>query len=68
MAPGCDEKLDFKFLGWVWSFRSDSRPRIVERLERFGASNRLIRLRNPKEVTNFLSEVQWEKQWATRRP
>ena len=57
MGEGCRERLDFEFLRWVWTFRKEVKPKIEERLNRFGAGKTIIRLRSPKEVEKFLMNL-----------
>lgn len=57
MAAGCGEKLDLKFLHWIWTFPSRSRPTVLARIEQFAAGKRVIHLRSDAEVEHFLAEV-----------
>jgi adenylate kinase family enzyme len=57
MAEGCREKFDLKFLRWIWSFPSRSRPGVLARLDAFGDEKRVIRLRSDAEVERFLEGV-----------
>lgn len=57
MAAGCPEKLDLKFLYWVWTYPSLRRPAILARLEEVVADKRVVRLRSDAEVERFLAEV-----------
>lgn len=54
MAPGCKEKIDLDFLGWVWNFSSRSGVKIERYLNEFGQDKKIFRLRSPKEVDRFL--------------
>ena len=58
MTEGCNEKIDFEFLHWVWTFPTRARPEIEERLERFGKEKKLFRLRSKREVENFLMNLE----------
>ena len=57
MAEGCHEKLDLKFLKWIWDFPSQTRPRILERLNRAEKEKTIVRLRNQIEVSKFLEDL-----------
>lgn len=57
MAEGCNEKVDFKFLHWIWNFPNDDKLLIEERLKNFGNGKTIIRLKSPKEVDQFISNV-----------
>lgn len=57
MAEGCHERVDLKFLYWVWSYPNRRRPKILARLEELAGSKQIHRLRSRAEVERFLSEV-----------
>jgi adenylate kinase family enzyme len=57
LPEGCPEKLDFEFLEWVLTFPENGRRRIIAKLQRRPADQRLIVLKNPAEVVRFLNEV-----------
>lgn len=54
MGTDCPERLNLEFVRWVWSYRKRSRPRVFERLEAHGKGKRIIILRSPREVEQFL--------------
>lgn len=56
-ANGCPERLDWRFLRWVWRFPIDSRPRIDAMLARFSDEIRVIELTSPAAVLAFLDEL-----------
>ena len=56
-APGCPERLDWFFLKWVWSFPTQRRPAMLERLANAPATVRVVHLRNNREIEVFLAEV-----------
>jgi adenylate kinase family enzyme len=57
MAEGCPEKLDLKFLGWIWNFPNRTRPKIISRIENNGRVKNLVILRSRKDVKQFLSAL-----------
>jgi adenylate kinase family enzyme len=57
MGDGCPEKMDREFLSWVWYFPKDTKPRIEDKLLRFGSNAKVIRLRSPGEVKDFIVKV-----------
>ena len=57
MGPGCREKVDFEFLGWLWNFPKRSRPEIEQRLARISKNIRVIRLCSPRETDKFLADL-----------
>ena len=57
MAAGCRERLDLKFLHWVWTYPTRRRPTILARLDEIAAHKNVIRLRSDAEAERFLAEV-----------
>lgn len=52
MADGCPEQLDREFLRYTLHFRRDTRPRVVERLSRFGGE--VVVLRSRRAARRYL--------------
>lgn len=57
MAEGCRERIDLKFLYWVWSYPDRRRPKILARLDELAVSKKIYRLSSSVEVERFLAEV-----------
>ncbi|MGH2588912.1 MAG: DNA topology modulation protein [Dehalococcoidia bacterium] len=57
MAPGCEERLTWEFLRWIWTFPAERRPGILQRLSAHAPDTRIIRLRSAREVSCFLTSV-----------
>ena len=57
MAPGCPEKLDLEFLGWVWRFPRDERPRIGQAIGDTGTRERVTTLTTTREIRDWLSTL-----------
>ena len=55
MAEGCNEKLDWSFVQWVWNYARDSRPQVVRLLAEHAATKQIVWLRSRAEVEEFLS-------------
>ena len=51
---GCPEKLDWDFLLWIWNFRRDVHPLIMEGVKQHKAEKKLIILPSPREAEAFL--------------
>jgi len=54
MAEACPEKLNWKFMRWVWEYPERTRPKIIELLEKSDQNKQIIRLRSRAEVKRFL--------------
>jgi adenylate kinase family enzyme len=57
MREGCNEKLDFKFLKWIWDYPKVKRPTVLMKLEKLSKEKKIIILKSPKEVQNFLNNI-----------
>jgi adenylate kinase family enzyme len=60
MAPGCPERIQPQFLRWVWRYPTASRPRLLEKLQRYSRGRRIIHLRSSAEVRQFLERISGE--------
>jgi adenylate kinase family enzyme len=56
VAEGCNDKLDWEFISWVWNYGKRSRPKIVGALNRSAQSKQVIWLRTSAEVERFLDD------------
>lgn len=54
MAVGCPEKLDLVFLRWIWNYRRDRRPNILEMLARYTDGRKIVHLQTAGQVRRFL--------------
>jgi adenylate kinase family enzyme len=54
MAEGCHEKLDGEFIGWIWRYPQETKPKVDAILSRFAGEKNIVRLRSQKEVDAFL--------------
>jgi adenylate kinase family enzyme len=57
MAEGCHERVDLKFLYWVWTYPKRRRARILALLNDVNGQKQVVRLRSSDEVERFLAEV-----------
>ena len=57
MAAGCPERLTWFFLKYIWNYRRDRRPGVLERMQRYAEGRKLIHLRTPGQVRRFLKAL-----------
>ena len=57
MVEGCPERLTWQFIGWIWRYPFERRPRILERLSSLRSDQRAIVLRSKSDVDAFLESV-----------
>ena len=59
-APGCQERVEWHFLKWVWSYPAKRRPAMVQRLDNVRSTVRVVQLRNGREMETFLAGLRVE--------
>ena len=57
MGEGCEERLDFGFLKWVWNYPKTKRPNILKKLEQLSTEKQIIILKSPKQIQKFIEKV-----------
>lgn len=57
LTPGCPERIDIEFLGFIWSFQKKVRPRIAAALEAHEGKVQVVRLTSPREAARYLSSM-----------
>jgi adenylate kinase family enzyme len=57
MSSGCPERLDWEFIKWVWNYPRDRRPAILEKLGQLATDKKVIILRSPSSVKQFLHNI-----------
>jgi adenylate kinase family enzyme len=56
MAEGCEERLTWEFVRWVWDYPRTRRPGVLKRLGELGEGQKIFVLRSPREARRFLEE------------
>ena len=56
MAADCPERLDLKFLRWIWHYPQHNRPAILEKLSRL-EGKRVLRLQSAGAVKRLTDEL-----------
>lgn len=57
MGPGCEERLTWEFVRWVWTYPATRRPEMLARIARHGEGKQVLRLRSRGEVSRFLDHL-----------
>jgi adenylate kinase family enzyme len=57
VGPGCPERLTWRFLWWIWTYRARKRPAVLQKLAECANEKRVIVLRGPAAVRRFLEEM-----------
>ena len=57
MAPGCPERIDLEFLRYVWTYRQQQRPKLLEFFDGLRADQALICFNSRKQAASYLAGV-----------
>jgi adenylate kinase family enzyme len=57
MAAGCPERLNWKFIKYVWNFSKLHRAKILDKVEQYRGCKQIIILQNPRQVLNLLQQT-----------
>ena len=57
MAPGLNDKLDLRFVRWIWSYPTTRRPRILRQLAELPPSTTIVRLTSRRAARAWLDAV-----------
>lgn len=57
LPAGCPERFSWEFLRWIWTYPSQRRTGILERLARLRPAKTVVHLRSDSEVQRFLAGV-----------
>jgi adenylate kinase family enzyme len=57
MAAGLNDKLDLKFVRWIWGYPTTRRPGILRQLAELPPSTRVVRLTSRRGMREWLDSV-----------
>ena len=57
IAEGCTEKIDKEFLKWIWRFKKDAKPKIMEKIKNYPNANLLI-FKNRHQLNKYLKSLE----------
>lgn len=60
MAPGCPERIDLKFLLWIWNYPENGRVRVLKKIEQYREGRQIVILCSPRQVKKFLSTTKMQ--------
>lgn len=58
LREGCPERLDWKFLRWVWGYRSTQRPDLIKKLESLAASKTIYIIKTNADSHRLFEQIQ----------
>src|SRR5688572_11119411 len=56
MAEGCEERLNWQFIRWIYDYPRRTRPKITKMLKENSGEKTVVWLRSQSEVKNFLAK------------
>jgi adenylate kinase family enzyme len=57
LAPGCRNRLDRDYWSWVWTYRRETRPQIIDALARHADHVELVTLRTRRDAQRWLDAL-----------
>ncbi|WP_411343302.1 DNA topology modulation protein [Paenibacillus sp. WLX1005] len=57
MNAGCNEKIDWAFIKWIWNYRKRSRLQTLDRLRKVEGDKQIITIRNSQQLHTFLKQL-----------
>jgi len=54
MAPGCPERIDLEFIRYVWTYRQQQRPKLLEYFEGLRSDQALICFTSREQADHYL--------------
>ena len=57
MAEGCPEKFDFEFLRYVWNYRRQQRPKLLDYFQGLRADQSLVCFTDRTQANEYLEAI-----------
>ena len=57
MAEGCPEKIDFEFFRYVWTYRRQQRPKLLDYFQGLRADQSFVCFTNRTQANDYLTEI-----------
>jgi adenylate kinase family enzyme len=57
MTPGCEERVTWELVRWIWGYPRTQRPRVLARLAALRPDQRAVVLRSSAEADAFLHSI-----------
>lgn len=58
LPEGCPDRLTWEFVRWVWSYPTQRRPAMLERLASLSDGKRVVVLRSAREAKRFVGDLE----------
>jgi adenylate kinase family enzyme len=67
VTDGCEEKIDWEFLEWIWYYWKMQRPRILRYLTNLDETKNVFILHNQKEIERFMKLLRIRTDWIDKQ-
>jgi hypothetical protein len=57
MAEGCPERIDFEFFRYVWTYRRQQRPKLLDYFQGLRADQSLVCFTDRMQADDYLKEI-----------
>ena len=57
MTEGCSERIDWSFIKWIYNYRRDRRPGIMQKLEAVKSEKTIVIFNSPHAVSKFTESI-----------
>ena len=57
LTDGCPERISLDFLIWIWNYKRDKRPNILDKFEKVADEKTLVILRRPLDVIRLIERI-----------
>ena len=58
MGSGCNEKLDLKFIQWIYGYPKSRKPKVLEKLASLNDNMKVYVLKNERDIEHFFKEIE----------
>jgi adenylate kinase family enzyme len=65
MGEGCPEKIDIKFLRYVWTYRRQQRPKLLDYFQGLRADQSLVCFTDRAQANSYLKEIAFRQNRAS---
>lgn len=57
LTAGCDEKIDWEFIKWIWNFSKHSKPIILKEIEEKSQGKEVYYLKNKEDIEFCINHI-----------
>jgi hypothetical protein len=64
MAEGCPERFDFEFFRYVWTYRRQQRPKLLDYFQGLRVDQSLVCFTDRTQADNYLNAISLKRNWT----